>query len=97
VWPLLRGLNGDAATRAATLDFVARERTGLAARLNDTLLAALPRQLSGGCSEAEARHLADTFASQADAAPGGRLGLSRAVDTVRLCTAWATRQGSRLD
>jgi cytosol alanyl aminopeptidase len=95
-WPLLRAQTDATALRAQALAFVARHHAELVKRLGPEESAWLPGAFSEGCSEPEAQQLTSAFAAQAGRFTGGQQALARAVETVRLCSAWRTRQTSGL-
>lgn len=96
LWPLLRAQVEDGAIRGDALDFMLRHQAALAARLGGEELQRLPGIFRSACSEPEARRLEAGFKTRMAPVPGGPLALARAVEAVRLCSAWRTRQGSSL-
>ena len=56
--------------------------------------AALPGYFQSGCSADEARGIEQAFSKRAKAYLGGQVALDRALENVRLCTAWQAHHGA---
>ena len=97
LWPLLAAQGEDTANRATALDFVLANLPVLAPRLGQDDLAYLPSLFRRSCSEGEARRLDAGLRTRMTSVTGGRLSLTRALESVRMCTAWRARQGSTVE
>ncbi len=96
LWPLLRAQAVDADSRPEVLAFVLRELPGLSARLGREELPRLPSLFDTACSADEARRIDAGFQPAMARVPGGRVGLTRTLEAVRLCSAWRAQQASPL-
>ena len=88
LWSLLRAQSDDDTTRGEVLDFVLRHQPVLAGRMAQEDLVRLPGLFRAGCTADEARRIEAGFSSSMARLPGGRLALARALESVRLCSAW---------
>jgi aminopeptidase N len=97
LWPLLSAQADDTTNRAAALDFVLANLPVLAPRLGQDDLAYLPSLFRRGCSDDEARRLDAGLRTRMATVTGGRLSLTRALESVRMCSAWRNRQSSNIE